>query len=118
MRLALIPAETLETLRVPQHRTALRGQGDQLTRDLLLPRPTDRKDLLGFCTSRHAAQGGEAQRHASGILGVAHPMVLGHPAKRCDALGADRHANVLEPKGFGRCKLALKRGAQRSASSG
>ena len=118
MRRALLPAETLETLRVPQHRTALLGQGDQLTWDLLWPRPTDRQDLRGFCTRRHAAQGGEAQRHASGIVGVAHPMVLGHPAKRCDALGADRHANVLEPKGLGSCKLDLKRGATRSASSG
>ena len=114
----MIPAQTLETLRVPQHLTALLGQGDQLTGDLLLPRHTDREDLLGFFTSRHAAQGGEAKRHASRILGLAHPVLLGHPEKRGDAIGAHWHADGLEPKGLGRFTLDRKRGAKLSASSG
>src|SRR5713101_1997615 len=120
MRLALIPAETLETLRVPQHLTALLGQGDQLTRNLLLSRHPDREDLLGLFTSRHAAQGGEAKRHSSRILGLAHPVLLGHPEKRFDAIGAHRQADVLEPKGFGRFKLDRKIGAnsRRKAAEG
>ncbi len=115
MRTALSHAEALETLRVAQHLTPLLGQRDELTGDLLLPRHPDREDLLGLFTSRHAAQGGEAKRHASRILGLAHPVLLGHPEKRCDAIGAHRQADVLEPKGFGCFKLDRKRGAKLSA---
>ena len=114
----MIPAQTFETLWVAQHLVSLLGQGEVLTRDLLLPGDADLKHMLGFLTSRYAAQGWQVQRYASRILGLAHPVWLGHPDKRCDALGAHRQADVREPKGLGRGKLALKRGAQRSASSG
>jgi len=46
---------------------------------------------------------------------VAHPVLLGHPEKRFDAIGAQRQADVLKPKSFGSFKLDLKIGAKLSA---
>jgi hypothetical protein len=37
-----------------------------------------------------------------------------HPEQRFDAIGAYRQADVLEPKGFGRCKLDLHIAALRA----
>jgi hypothetical protein len=101
-----------------QHLVSLLGQGDELTRALLLPGDADLKHLLGFLTSRYAAQGWQAKRYASRILGLAHPMVLGHPEKRCNALGADRHADVIEPEGRGGPQLEVKIGSKLPAHRG
>ena len=67
-----------------------------LTR-VVLPGHTDRQDLFGFLPSRRPAQGRQAQGDASRILRLAHPVVLGHPKKRFDRIGADRQADVIEP---------------------
>ncbi len=113
-----MPAQTLETLWVAQHLVALLGQGDELTRDLLLPGDADLKHLLGFLTSRYAAQGWQAQRYASRILGLAHPMLLGHPEKRFNAIGADRQADVIEPECRGGLQLEGKIGSKLPAYRG
>jgi len=103
---------------VAHHLVSLRGQGAALPWDLLLPGDADRKPLLGFRTSRHAAPGGQVKRDASRILGWAHPVVLGHPEKRCTARRADRHAEVSEPEWRGGLQLDGKRGAQLPAHRG
>ena len=113
-----MPAQTFETLWVAQHLVSLRGQGDELTRDLLLPGDADLKHLLGFLTSRHAAQGWQVKRYASRILDLAHPVWLGHPEKRCNALGADRQADGIEPECRGGLQLEVQRGAKLPAHRG
>ena len=45
-------------------------------------------------------------------------MVLGHPEKRFDGIGADRQADVIEPEGLGGLQLELKIGAKLLAQSG
>ena len=35
-------------------------------------------------------------------------MALGHPEERCDRIGADRQANVIEPEGLGGRELVLQ----------
>ena len=93
MRSALRQAQTLKTLWVTQHLAPLLGQGDDLTGELLLPRHADLKHLLGFLPSGKTAQGRQAKRDASRILRLAHPVLLGHPEKRFDGIGADRQAD-------------------------
>ncbi len=51
-------------------------------------------------------------------MGLAHPLWLGHPAKRCNALGGDRQADVIEPEGRGGLQLAGKRGSKLPAHRG
>ncbi len=111
----MIEAETLETLRVPQHLAPLLGQGDELPCDLLLPRHADVKHLLGFLPSGNTAQGGQAKCDASGILSLAHPMALGYAEKRFDGIGTDRQAEVIAPECCGGLKLERKIGVKLQA---
>ena len=108
MRGALSSAQALKTLRVPQHLTALLGQGGDLTCECLLPGSADGKHLLGFLPSGKTAEGRQAKRDASRILGLAHPVVLGHPEKRFDGIGADRQANLVETERLGGLELILE----------
>src|SRR6266581_5537855 len=98
MRIGVIEPETLETLRVSQHLAPLPGQGGALRGACLWSRPPSLAHLLGFLPSGHTAQGRPAQRQATRIRRLAHPMALGHAEKRCDGLGADRHAAVSAPE--------------------
>src|SRR2546428_6360021 len=117
MRGGLLKAETLERLRVPQHLAPLRAQGGALSGALVLPCPTHPKHLLGFLPRGNAAEGRQAQRHAMRILRLAHPMALGHTAERCDRIGADWQADVIEPQCRGGLQLAVKRGTTRLTPS-
>jgi hypothetical protein len=118
VRRALRPAEALETLRVPQHLTPLLGQGGERRWELLLPGRTDSEDLCGFLPSRRPASGWPAQRDASRLLRLAHAVVLGDPKERCTRIGADGHADVLEPQGLSGGKLDRQRGATLLAHRG
>jgi len=117
MRDALRCAQTLKTLWVPQHLATLFAQRDDLACHLLLSGHADLKDLLGFLASGKTAASREAQGDASRLLGLPHTVWLGDPKKRCDGIGADRQADVLEPEGLGGLKLEGKRGVKRQASS-
>lgn len=108
MRRALRDAQTLKMLWVTQHLAPLLGQGNALTCDLLLPRHADVKHLLGFLPRGKATEGRQAKRDARGILGLAHPMLLGHPEQRCDGIGADRQANLVETERLGGLELLLE----------
>jgi hypothetical protein len=90
-------AQTLEALRVREHLAPLFRQGGQPSGALVLSGHPDLKDWLGFLPRRHPAKGRQAQGDASGILGLAHPVVLGRPEKRCDRIGTDRQSDVIEP---------------------
>ena len=115
MRGALREAQALKTRGVPQHLAPLLGQGEDLTCACLLPRHADVKHLLGFLPRGKTAEGGQAKRDASRILGLAHPVVLGHPKKRCDGLGAEGQADVSEPECLGGLKLERAIGVQLQA---
>ncbi len=112
MRGGLIEAETLETLRVPQHLAPLLGQGGALSGELLLSRHTHLKHLLGFLPSGNAAEGRQAKRNAIRILRLAHPPKLGHAEQRFDRIGADRQADVIEPECCGGLQLEVKIGSK------
>ena len=112
MRGGLRKAETLEMLRVPQHLAPLLAQGGALRGELLLPCHTHPQHLLGFLPRGNAAEGRQAQRQAMRLLRLAHPMALGHTAERCDRIGADGHADVIEPQCRGGLSLEVKRGAK------
>ena len=45
-------------------------------------------------------------------------MVFGHPKERFDRIGADRQADVIEPKSLGDFQLERKIGAKLEAHSG
>ena len=79
MRLALIQAQTLEALRVSEYLAPLFRQGGEPSGELVLAGHTHLKDLLGFLPSRYPAKGRQAKGDARGILGLAHPVLLGHP---------------------------------------
>ena len=111
MRVGLIAAETLETLRVTQHLASLPGQGGELTGEFLLSRHSHPEHLLGFLPSGNTAQGGQAKCDASGILGLTHPMALGHAEQRFDGIGADWQADVIEPECRGGLELEVKIGS-------
>src|SRR5215475_2021933 len=102
MRRAWTPTQPLETLRVPQDLATLLAQRGELSGEFVLPGHSDRADLLRFFPSRRPAEGRQAQGDASRILGLAHAMALGHPKKRCDCIGANRPANVIETECFSR----------------
>ena len=111
-------AQTLKTLWVTQHLTPLFGQGGELRCDLLLPRDADLKYLLGFLASGQTAEGRQTKGDASGILGLAHAVLLGHPKKRCDGIGADRQADMIEPECFSGLELVVKLGSKLLTQSG
>ena len=108
----MLKAETREMLRVPQHLAPLLAQGGAWSGELLWPCHTHPQHLLGFLPRGNAAEGRQAQRQAMRILCLAHPMALGHTEERCDRIGADWHADVIEPKGRGGLQLEVKRGAK------
>src|SRR5437763_16902680 len=118
MRAAWSRAETLQALRVRQHLASLLGQGDQWSSELLVSRHADLKHLLGFVASRHTAQGRQAKRDETRIRSLAHPMALGHAARRFDGIGADRQAEVIEPEGRGGPELEAEIGATLSTTRG
>ncbi len=95
-----------------QHLAPLLGQGGELRCDLVLSCDADLQDLLGFLPGGQAAQGRQVQGDASRILRLAHPMALGHPEKRCDGIGTDRHADVIEPECRSGLQLEVKIGAK------
>src|SRR5712691_2737681 len=117
MRGGLRKAETLERLRVPQHLAPLRAQGGAWSGALVLPCHTHPTHLLGFLPRGNAAAGRQAQRHALRLLRLAHPMALGHPEERCDRIGAEWHAAVIEPQWRGGLQLEVTRGTQRLTPS-
>lgn len=78
----------------------------------------DLKDLLGFLPCRRPAQGRQAKGDARGILRLAHPVLLGHPEKRCDGIGTDRYADVIEPEGRGGLELVRQIGGKLPAQRG
>lgn len=81
-----------------------------MTGEFLLSGHTDLQDLCGFLTSWHPAQGRQAQRDARGILRLAHPVLLGHPKKRCDRIRTDRQPDAIKTSGCGGGKLVHKIG--------
>ena len=111
-------AETLETLRVPQHLAPLLGQGGELSGELLLSRHTHRKYLLGFLPSGNAAEGRQAKCHAIRVLRLAHSMALGHPEERFDRIGGDRQADVTQPEWRGDRQFEIKISSKLSTQSG
>src|SRR5712691_6735357 len=112
MRGDLRKAETLEMLRVPQHLAPLLAQGGAWSGELLLPCHTHPQHRLGFLPRGNAAEGRQAPRKAMRILCLARPMALGDTEERCDRLGADWQADVIEPKCRGGLQLAVKIGAK------
>ena len=46
------------------------------------------------------------------------PVMFGHPEERVERVGADRQADVIEPKRLGDVKLERKIGAKLEAQSG
>src|SRR4029453_989415 len=112
MRAALSSVQTFKTLWVTQHLTPLLGQGDELTGELSLPRHADLKHLLGFLPCGKTAQGRQGKSDSSRILRLAHPVLLGHPEKRFDSIGANRQANVIEPECLGDLKLERQIGVK------
>ncbi len=118
MRLARMQTQTLEALRVREHLAPLCRQGGQPSSALVLSGHTDLKDLLGVLPSRHPAKGRQAQGDARGILGLAHPVLLGPPEKRCDRIGTDRQSDVIEPEGLGGLELVRQRSGKLQAQCG
>ena len=110
MRLALTPTQTLECLAMAQHLAPLRGQRGHLPRDLMLSRHADPQHLFGFLSRRRPTEGRQVKGNASRILRLAHPVARGHPAERCDRIGADRYADVSESSRLGCCELVRQRG--------
>ena len=117
MRSALSDAQTLKTLWVTQHLAPLLGQGDDLPGDLLLPRHADVKHLLGFLPRGKTAQGRQAKRDSSRILGLAHSMLLGHPEQRFDGIRTDWQADVSQAECLGGLQLELEIGPKLLAQS-
>ena len=109
MGMGLRLAHTLKSVWAGQHFTPLLGHRGATTSGLLLLRHADRKHLRGFLPGGRAAEGGQAQREALGILALAHPVLLGHPEKGFDRIGADGQTDVVEPKHRGRLELVLER---------
>src|SRR5712691_7670834 len=105
MRLALTLAQTLETLAMAQHLAPLLGEGGAWSRDLVWSRHTDTQHLLGFLARRRPTQGWHAQGDASRILRLAHAMARGYPKERCDGIGADRQADLIESYSLGSFEL-------------
>ena len=77
--------------------------------DGLLLSHADLKHLLGFLPSWGATEGGQAQRHATRILDLAHAVLLGHAEERCDRIGADRQADMVETTRCSGLELLVER---------
>ncbi len=75
----------------------------------------DLEPLLGFLPGGRAAQGGQAKRPAMGLRPLAHPVVRGHAAQRCEGIGADGQPAVVEPQRWSGLELLLERARQRAA---
>ncbi len=75
----------------------------------------DLEPLLGFLPGWRAAQGGQAKRHAMGILHLAHPVVRGQAEQRCDGIGADGQPDVVEPQRCSGLELIRERARQLAA---
>ena len=118
MRLALTPAQTLERLPMAQHLAPLLGQRGALPRDFVLSRHADPQHLRGRLSGWRTTQGRQTQRDAGCILRLAQAMARGHPEERCDRIGADGQADVLEPSGLGGLELLRQRGATLLAHCG
>ena len=108
MGMGLYLAQTLKSVRVEQHRTALLGQRGESPGDLLLFRHADLQHLTGFLPCGRAAQGGQAQHEAVGILDLAHAVLLSQAEQRCDGIGADRQADVVETERRGELELVVE----------
>jgi hypothetical protein len=108
-------AQALKTLRVPPHLASLLGQGGDLTWQRLLPGPAAVKHLLGFLPRGQTAEGRQTKGAASGIRGLAHAVLLGHPKQRFDSLGADGQADVIQPQCLGSLECERELGVQRQA---
>jgi hypothetical protein len=118
MRVGLLEAETLKTLRVPQHLAPLFGQGGEWSGEFLLSRQTHLHHLLGLFPSGNAAEGRQAKRKAICILSLAPPPKLGHAEQRCNGIGADQQADVIEPECCGGLQLEVKLGSKLLTQSG
>ncbi len=104
----LIRAQALKRVRVGQHHTALLGQRGALGGDGLLRSHADVKHLTGFFPGWNATEGGQAKRHATRILDLAHPVLLGQAEKRFDWIGANRQADVIEAERRGSLELIVE----------
>ena len=108
MGMDLLLAQSLKSVWVGQHLTPLLGQGGEATGDLLLLSHADCKHLPGFLPGWCTSQGGQAQRHAIGILNLAYPVLLGQPEKGFDRIGTERQADVGETERRGGLELVLE----------
>src|SRR6266852_7832551 len=115
MRDALRWVQTLKTLWVSQHLATLFTQRDDRAGPLLWSGHADLQDLLGFLARGKTTKSREAQGDARRILRLAHPVLLGDPKKRCDGIGADRQADVIEPEGRGGLQLERQIGVKLQA---
>ena len=111
----LLHAQSRKSVWVGQHLTPLPGQRGESAGALLLLSSADLKHLLGFLPGWRATQGGQAKGDAPRILALAYPVLLGHAAKRCDRIGTDRQAEVVEPQRRGGLELGLERARQLAA---
>ena len=112
MRVGGLAAERLKTLWVSEHLAPLLGQGGERRGEVLLSGHTHLEHLLGFLVSRHPAQGRQAKRNAYRILGLAHPVLLGHTEKRFDGIRTDRQPDVIKPEGRGGLELEVQVGSK------
>ena len=111
----LIRAQARKRVGVGQHLTALLGQRGKLRGDRLLLCYADLKHLPGFLPGWNATEGGQAQRHATGILDLADSVLLGQSAQRCDRIGADRQADMVETERRGGVELVVEIAGKLSA---
>src|SRR5713226_3473917 len=118
MESRLLHAQSLKSVRVGQPLTPLLCQRGESTWDLLLLSHADCKHLPGFLPGWRAAQGGQAKCDAMGILALAHPLLRGHAEKRCDRIGADRPADLVETTRRGGLELVLERARTLAAHRG
>jgi len=118
MRVGLLEAKTLETLRMPQHLAPLPSPGGALRGACLWARHPHLAPLCRFLPRGNPAPGRQATCQAMGRRRLASPMALGDAAKRCDRLGADRHADVLQPERRGGLPREGKSGATLLTPSG
>src|SRR5712691_8043309 len=102
-------AQALKSVWVGQHLASLLYQRGKAAGELLLLSHAALEHLLGFLPGWRAAQGGEAKRDVIGILDLTHPVSLSQAEKRCDGIGADRQADLVEPQRCGGLELVLER---------
>ena len=71
--------------------------------------------LPGFLPGWNATEGGQAQRHSTGILALTAPVLLGQSEQRCDRIGADRQADMVETERRGGVGLVVELAGELSA---